>query len=352
MASFARAIAGRVLKKLAPKSKFKKSAVIRKTKRKFFKPSLLKTLNKSRRSRTKHRGDADGNQVVQTSHGRNYGRLNPKMESKIRSALNANFQEIYQNSSTIFQTQYGAKIAEVFELNRTPHIDNFMSSGGQSNTGAVINKAGHINLANSEMEISLTNMANTTCLMKVYEYIYRRDLPAKLWDGTAYQNADTKYVVDNGPNFYNNTGGGATPTYATYGQRLFDNPLFTSYCKIIGVKDYELAPGKNFLLKMQDKKDHRINTLLWDQTDTSAEGGITRGYVVEFRSSAVATATKTASSSGQVRVEAIVIWRYQFDQAWNGGSKINYYDGLSHPTGVTMNVMNQNIGAVTGEDLA
>lgn len=309
---------------------------------------VAKYAKKNIRNKPRHSGDNDGNQVIAVSHGKNYKKLNPKMESKIRSALNSNFQEIYQNQATIYQNVRGAKVVEAFELNRTTHIDNFLASGGTTATGATLNRAGKINLANSEMEVSLTNQANTTCLMKVYEYVYRRDLPAKLWDGVAFQNADTKYVVDNGTVFYNNSGGGALPATVTYGQRLFDNPLFTSYCKILSCKDYELASGKNMMLKMSDKRDHHINTLLWDQTDTSAEGGITRGYVIEFRSSSVANEAHTDSATGLVKIDAVVMCRYQFDQAWSGANKINYYDGLSHFTGNAI-LMNQNTGAVINE---
>jgi len=139
-------------------------------------------------------------------------------------------------------------------------------AGALENTRAIVNRC--------TQEITLVNQSAGRVNIKVYEYLAKNNLPHTY--GSTYQ------VV--GGNQGNSASGWTQNStheqdYESVNGNLYNNPVFTTYYKIIKTFDISLAPGKTYKLKQACNYSRTLNRLIWDTDLAVTEGNFTRGYV-------------------------------------------------------------------------
>jgi hypothetical protein len=196
--------------------------------------------------------DTQGNQIVSKKIGRPQAKLSKSMETKVRKSLTAVNHQLFQDQGKVIQGTPGFGAFEVFELNDCPEVYDLMTQNG-----ITPKRTGKFTIHDSSMEIIATNQTSNAYDIRIYEYIARQDLPAKLDLGTGSTvNPTTEWVVENGFGFMY---GGNKPTSIALASTLFDNPLFCSYYKIMGVRNIQLPAGRTMNLKMDCNLSKNIN---------------------------------------------------------------------------------------------
>lgn len=268
--------------------------------------------------------DTQGNQMVFKRIGRPQPKLSRSMEQKVRKSLTAVNHQLFQDQGKILQSSYGYGAYEVFELNDCPEVYDLMTQNG-----ITPKRTGKFNIHDSSMEIIATNQTSYNYDIRVYEYVARQDLPATLDTGTGTTvNPTTEWVVENGFSFMY---AGNKPTQHALGTTLFDNPLFCSYYKIVGVRNVQLPAGRTLNLKMDCNRSRSINPLLWSQVDTVTDAGYTRGYVLQVRSQNVSSnEAGFPQSTGLISMPYVQLRRYNWTWLEPGTSKGQIEDNINH----------------------
>lgn len=307
---------------------------------KFVGNATRKVFNKV--SPIKIHSDTQGNQIVSKSVGRPAPKLSQKMEMKVRKSLTAVNHQLYQDQGKVIQTTPGFGAFEVFELNDCPEVHDLMVQNG-----ITPKRTGKFTIHDSSMEIMATNQSSNNYDIRVYEYIARQDLPATLDTGSGSTvNPTTEWVVENGFGFMY---AGNKPTSIALASTLFDNPLFCSYYRILGVRSIQLPAGRTMTLKLDCNRSKAINPLLWSQVDTVTDAGYTRGYVIQVRSSMIFSGSDgSVFSSGGVSLPYIQLRRYNWTWLEPGTSKGQIEDNLNHSV-PTPTILNPESAGTSGQ---
>ena len=277
----------------------------------------------------KIRSDTQGNQQVAKKIGKPTRGLSKKMAEKVRKSLTAMNHQLFQDQGKAQQSTPGFGTFEVFELNDCPEVYELMTSNG-----ITPKRTGKFQIHDSTMEIIATNQSSNMYDIKIYEYIARQDLPAKLdlGGGLGTTNATTEWVVENGFNFMY---GGNKPTQFALASTLFDNPLFCSYYKVLSVRDIQLPAGRTMNLKLDCNRSKMINPLLWSQVDTVTDAGYTRGYVIQIRSQMIfSNEAGYPESTGLISLPYVQLRRYNWTWIEPGTSKGQITDNINHTIAV------------------
>jgi len=280
----------------------------------------------------KPRGDGNGNQVMGVNHGRSMKPFSQSIQNKVRECL--------QPTDTLVISKSGQGVAQqgecaytVFELNGVKDIDVLFAKIGESDLDA-----SKLWIKDSDMTLRITNITNVTISLRIYEYIYRRDLPSSL---VSTDNIVNTLAADNGFQL-------ATPSQVnckTVGGTLYMNPQFCSNCKILRTKTILLPLGRSLKLSLGSRKPRTINTSLWNADDTETEMHYTRGFVVQVQG-------QVANTSGVVNpnltigaYDYIQENRYNFSQA-TPANKATYLSSSLPAPGI-QTIMNSASGTQT-----
>lgn len=268
--------------------------------------------------------DTQGNQIVTKKIGRPAPKLSRTMENKVRKSLTAVNHQLFQDQGKVLSTTPGFGAFEVFELNDCPEVYDLMTQNG-----ITPKRTGKFTIHDSSMEIMATNQSSYNYDIRIYEYVARQDLPATLDTGSGTTvNPTTEWVVENGFSFMY---GGNKPTSIALASTLFDNPLFCSYYKILGVRNIQLPGGRSMNLKLDCNRSKAINPLLWSQVDTVTDAGYTRGYVVQIRAQIIASnEIGFPQSTGLISMPYIQLRRYNWTWLEPGTSKGQIEDNVNH----------------------
>lgn len=273
--------------------------------------------------RTKVVNDGQGNQRMAINHGKQHKRLNKNLENKIRDALNPMSSQLIQRSGNVTTNTHGQGNFTVFELGNADDIDKVITSAAANSTGVSKEYNGKLHIANCKMDVMITNQASNLIHFRLYEYIYRNDPPETMepYPGAgATISADTQNIVTYG---FNYNAGSAVPPYVQtanqIGTTLFSNPYFCSYCKIIKVRNIQLGAGRSLKLTLLNNKDKVINPLVYYNSDSAAESGYTRGYVLQAMGSLLGgSGGDETVTTGLVSYDWVSIRKYQFNQPYDG----------------------------------
>jgi len=287
-------------------------------------------------------GDGGGNERMSFSHGKRVGKLGSALEHKVRVALNPLNTYVQQANTQIVQSQ-GLCTYQVFEMGTTSDLFSLNASPiGAGYNGIVNSKNGRVYIDSMDQTITLTNADSATVNMRIYEFMYRRDLPV------SYSN--TQAIVQSGFTAQSSTS--APITYTNQAGTLFMNSLFTAYCKISKVRVVELAGGKTLVLSQSHKTGKRLNPVIEDVSNTWSIPHYTRGFVIQAWGQVVnGTALQSGvCSTARVKVDCIVDRRYIFNQPFSAVGNTYYVSDL--PLLAVQNEINQDSGVVQQDQQA
>lgn len=268
-------------------------------------PRRGKSVNRKYK-RVKARGDGQGNQIISVAHGRQHRKLNKNLEVKIRDALNPMDTYIIQGTEQNNSLLLGQCTWSVWELGSCDDIDKLLDKAGIAR-----GNGGKLKIANSSMELEITNQSTNVLNLKIYEYVARRDLPSEI-GSTAFS---TELAVTSG--FGNRPVGKGQADQHTLGATLFDNPFFTAYNRIVRVKNYVLGSGRTLKMNMTNNKDKWINPMTYFDIDTETETNYTRGFVFQCYGSMVgapAPSDDGQTTTGNVGYDVFFRRKYHFNQ--------------------------------------
>jgi len=300
-------------------------------------PHVAKRGKGKRQGVTKN--DGDGNQQATFSHGRVPKKLSPVLEDKIRKALQPmnNFVIQYQSQQTSAEAQCSYY---AYEFNNPADIQNILyNATSNALGGASPGKVGKLYIEDSSMELTIANMAVSTANLRVYRYVYRRDLPASVF-------ASTTSLASTGFSYNSNSGILGTSVPGT----LFMNPAFCSFVKILNTEDYQLQGGKVLRLSSMNKRPKVINPFLVSQItgvtpNMTSLGRYTEGVIIQLYGNpedGVATNT-TDTSLAKISVQQYN--RYHFNQP-TSALQYNFYTSTSPGTVVNPTIINPDSDAV------
>lgn len=189
-------------------------------------------------------------------------------------------------------------------------IMNLDSSLNQKSAKAV--------LRSQSQTLEMVNMSNTTCYARVYEYVFRHDLPAFQSGGA---------IFNSYANFASNMiqGGFADAVnvipYTTLSSTIYENPSFCSWCKVINQRMLEFSPGQVIQIDQFDQKAKSLNanifgtSSLFTSNPFFAMKGYTKGILIQVWGQPVDdTTTNTQVSTDKVKLSVLqkVTYKYQW----------------------------------------
>jgi hypothetical protein len=156
-------------------------------------------------------------------------------------------------------------------------------------------------IASNGMNTILHNESSDTCVLDVYTFICRKDLPLAAMKSAAANGANPNLSMGNLYEWMleeeSFTVGGGLATRHTYAQIPFQNHHWCKYFKIVKVQELKIPGGSNVTLSMRTAKN-----FVWDSEKFQGKWcvkGITQGYL--FRARGVPTDTDVIAAPLSIR---------------------------------------------------
>lgn len=260
------------------------------------------------------RNDGSGNQTAGSKIGKSVGKLSTAMEKKIRYALQPQNSHLFKRAGRVVAS-LGQGNFSTHSLNDVEDISTIVDVAGGSDQ--FDDKNGRIHIKDSSLNVTYTNMDAGLVQIRVYEMVYRRDVPKS--------QLDLNSMVLQG--FQQQQGTGATNTeYTDASVTLFNNPLVCTYARITKVRNVLLGAGKSFKLTMNQVKGRDINPILFgldESRDIIALGGFTRAYVIQVIGQNVSDSANSATvTTSNCHLAYTEERRYHWSQPYSGSSLI------------------------------
>jgi len=219
---------------------------------------------------------------------------------------------------------YGFQLGSVYDID-----DIFQKMN--SVDGMVAGYSGKLDLQDANMKIRMTNAAQSTTSLVVYECVARRDCPDVL--------GNLQQIIQDG--FLRQTV--AQVTHESIGGSLYQNALFCSYWEIKSVQRRELHPGATLSLST-NAGAKLINPIVWNSSNTSSDQGYSRCFVIQATGMAcngTGDTNNTVEIAG-VKLDCVVEIKYHFRSTFDSVGRQFF------ATGLTANTVKNYVNPVSG----
>lgn len=271
----------------------------------------MKRPYKGRKSRGE-KGTASGTirEQMTFNHGHPDHLLKGRRRRAIIESITPVNNALVQQSTQITNTSFGQTTWAVYHLGLSNDYADILNSDSQLNQ-----KSSKFVLRSQQQELEMTNMSNTSCYIRVYDYVYRHDLPAYNSSGAFITTTAQWFnaLITNGfANAVNSVG------YTTLSSNIYDDPTFCSFCKVVKQRLIELSPGQTIKVNQFDRTSKSINanvvgTNLYGNSPYYAMKGFSRGLLLQVWGQVVDDQTSsTLCSTDKVKVSVIQKIKYEY----------------------------------------
>lgn len=274
------------------------------------------TKTKTKRRPSTRSGFANGSlrESVHFNHGRKPRKVSNKARHRLLSAIVPVSRDVQQVASQLTVASYGQCSYGAYHLGLIEDYYNIFA-----------NDAG-LNLTNSKcmlrsqrQALEICNMSNTSCYLRVYDYIYRHDLPSYNTSGSFISSPSqwNTVMIINGFAV-----GGSVIASTTLSGNVYANNTFTSYCKVVKQRLIELSPGQVIKLDQSDNKPKSLNANIVGHTlygggnpACFAMRGFSRGLLLQLWGQPVddqSNATLVSTDKCKLSIIQKTIYEYQW----------------------------------------